>query len=184
MVEDTKLLELISQAKKGNQSAYNTLLNTFWKDIFNFLKTRCSDDDEAEDITVKTFAKAFDKLETFDTSYNFKTWLFSISRNITIDHFRKQKPDLISIHKYQKEVQNVYDEEPSPADKLIQKQNLAQLLRYIKQLKPHYKQVINLRYFMEMSYKEIAEEINEPINNVKIKLLRAKKLLAEIIDNS
>jgi len=184
LVVDTKLLELISQAKKGNQSAYNTLLSTFWKDVFNFLKTKCSDDDEAEDITIITFSRAFDKLDTYDANYNFKTWLFSISRNISIDHFRKQKPDLISIHKHQKEAQNVYDEEPSPADKLIQKQNLSQLLGFIKQLKPHYKQVINLRYFMEMSYKEIAEEINEPVNNVKIKLLRAKKLLAEIIDNS
>lgn len=184
MVEDTTLLELIAQAQKGNQSAYNTLLNTFWKDIYNFQKSKCANEDEAEDITIKTFAKAFDKLETFDSSYNFKTWLFSISRNITIDHFRKQKPDLISIHKHSKEVANVYDEEPSPADILIQKQNLAKLLSYIKRLKPHYREVIHLRYFMELSYKEIALEIDEPINNVKIKLLRAKKLLAEIINNT
>jgi RNA polymerase sigma-70 factor, ECF subfamily len=183
LVEDTTLLELILQAKKGKQSAYNTLLNTFWKDIYNFQMSKTNDEEEAEDITIKTFAKAFDKIDTYDAQYNFKTWLFSISRNITIDHFRKQKPDLISIYKHQKEVANVYDEEPSPADKLIQKQNLAQLLGYIKQLKAHYKEVIHLRYFMEMSYKEISEEINEPVNNVKIKLLRAKKLLAEIINN-
>jgi RNA polymerase sigma factor (sigma-70 family) len=184
LVGDDTLLELIAQAKQGKQSAFNTLLNTFWKDIYNFQLSKNNNDDEAEDITVKTFAKAFDKIDTYDANYNFKTWLFSISRNITIDHFRKQKPDLISIHSLQKEAHNVYDEDPSPADLLIQKQNLAQLLAYIKMLKPHYQQVINLRYFMELSYKEIAAELDEPINNVKIKLLRAKKLLAEIINNN
>lgn len=184
MVEDPSILTLIEQAKKGNQSAYSTLLNTYWKAIYNFLITKTRNEDEAEDITIKTFAKAFDKLNTYNSNYNFGNWLFAISRNITIDHYRKSKPDLISIHKHQKEVNKVYDKQASPADKLIQKQNLAQLLAYIKQLKPHYQKVINLRYFMELSYKEISEELNEPVNNVKIKLLRAKKLLAEIINNS
>ncbi|MBB1489772.1 RNA polymerase subunit sigma-70, partial [Oceanospirillum sp. D5] len=62
-------------------------------------------------------------------------------------------------------------------------QNLANLLRDIKKLKPHYQKVINLRYFQELSYKEISAELDEPINNVKVKLLRAKKLLAEVINN-
>ena len=64
---------------------------------------------------------------------------------------------------------------------MIQEQNLAELLRFIKQLKPHYQDVINLRYFQEMSYNEISETLEEPLNNVKVRLLRARKLLAEII---
>ena len=79
---------------------------------------------------------------------------------------------------------NVYlvvDENPTPEDKIIREQNLAKLLKDIKQLKPKYQEVIQLRYFQELSYKEIAAKINEPMNNVKVKLLRAKKLLAEII---
>ena len=52
----------------------------------------------------------------------------------------------------------------------------------IKELKPHYQEVIQLRYFQEMSYQEISEQLDEPLSNVKIKLLRAKKLLAEIIE--
>ena len=75
----------------------------------------------------------------------------------------------------------IMDEGPSPEDKLITKQNLAELLKDIKKLRPHYQQVINLRYFQELSYNEISKEIQAPVNNVKIKLLRAKKLLAEII---
>ena len=75
------------------------------------------------------------------------------------------------------------DETPSIEDRLITEQNLAKLLRDIKKLKPHYQQIINLRYFQELSYKEIATELDAPMTNVKVKLLRAKKLLAEIITN-
>jgi len=184
LVEDSSILELITQAKKGNQSAYNTLLNTYWKAIYNFQLTKNNNGDEAEDITIKTFAKAFDKLDSYNSDYSFNNWLFAISRNINIDHFRKQNPDLISIHTHQREVNQIYDEQPSPADKLIQKQNLDKLLAFIKQLKPNYQQVIQLRFFRELSYKEIALELDEPINNIKIKLLRAKKLLAEIINKN
>ena len=75
------------------------------------------------------------------------------------------------------------DDAPSPEDRLITEQNLMTLLQHIKKLKPHYQKVINLRYFNELSYAAIAQELNEPINNVKVKLLRAKKLLAEVIKN-
>ena len=76
---------------------------------------------------------------------------------------------------------NIADSSPSAEDELITEQNLSRLLQFIKELKPHYQEVIQLRYFQEMSYQEIAEHLDEPLSNVKIKLLRAKKLLAEII---
>ena len=76
---------------------------------------------------------------------------------------------------------NVADSTPSAEDELITEQNLSQLLQYIKVLKPHYQEVIQLRYFQELTYQEISDKIEEPLSNVKIKLLRAKKLLAEII---
>ncbi|MGB7395932.1 MAG: sigma-70 family RNA polymerase sigma factor, partial [Pricia sp.] len=80
-------------------------------------------------------------------------------------------------------VKKVLDDAPSAEDQLINEQNLANLLLHIKKLKPHYQEVINLRYFKELSYTAIAKELDEPINNVKVKLLRAKKLLAEVIKN-
>ena len=77
----------------------------------------------------------------------------------------------------------IADTTPSIEDALIIEQNLSRLLQFIKELKPHYQEVIQLRYFQEMSYQEISEQLNEPLSNVKIKLLRAKKLLAEIIES-
>ena len=78
---------------------------------------------------------------------------------------------------------NIADTTPSAEDTLITEQNLSRLLQFVKELKPHYQEVIQLRYFQELSYQEIAIKIDEPLNNVKVKLLRAKKLLAEIIRN-
>lgn len=183
MSDKINISQLIIQAKKGNQKAFSLLLNTFWKDVYHFLFNKCKNEDESEDITIKTFAKAFDKITTFDDNYQFKTWLFTISSNLYIDHLRKKKTETVSINKYHPEIHKIVDEEPSPADILIQEQNLAQLKAYIRQLKPHYQEVINLRYFQELSYKEIANKLDEPMNNIKVKLLRSKKLLAEIITN-
>ena len=173
--------EIIQKAKKGDEPSFTYLLNTYWKDVFRFILSKTNDENEAEDLTIITFAKAFDKIASYDENYEFKTWLLSIANNLHIDQFRKQKTETISINKTESEVYRVKDEEPSPVDKLIIEQNLAQLLSYIKQLKPHYQEMINMRFFQEMSYKEMAKELNEPMSNIKVKLLRAKKLLAEII---
>lgn len=181
MKEKSNIDLLIDQAKKGDQKAFNDLLNLYWKDVYHFQFNKCKNEDESEDITIKTFARAFDKIDSFDDQYQFKTWLFTISGNIYIDHLRKKKAETVSIHKNPREIHRIIDEDPSPADQLIQEQNLAQLKAYIDQLKPHYQEVINLRYFQELSYKEIANKLDEPMNNIKVKLLRAKKLLAEII---
>ncbi len=183
MAEKTDLNLFIDQAKQGNQKAFNYLLNTFWKDVYHFQFNKCKNEDEAEDITIKTFAKAFDKIATFNDKYQFKTWIFTISNNLYNDHLRMKNTETISMNKSHSEVHKIIDEEPSPADQLIQEQNLAQLKAFIKLLKPHYQEVINLRYFHELSYKEISEKLNEPMNNIKVKLLRAKKLLFEIITN-
>ena len=175
---------MIRQAKAGDQRAFNDLLNFYWKEVYRFQLSKGQNDDEAEDITIKTFARAFDKIDTFDEKYQFKTWLITISNNLYIDQMRKKKTETISIHKNPTEIHKIVDEDPSPADQLIQEQNLAQLKSYIQQLKPHYQVVINMRYFQDLSYKEMAEKMGEPMNNIKVKLLRAKKLLAEIITNN
>ena len=175
------ILAHIKNAKLGEQSAYKALLNHYWNDIYRFQMAKTNNENEAEDITIQTFSKAFDKIDLFDEKYNFKSWILTISRNIQIDAYRKSKTPMVSLNNDLKDTYDITDETPSPEDQLIIEQNLAELLGFIKKLKPHYQQIINLRYFQELSYKEIAKELNEPLNNVKVKLLRAKKLLAEII---
>lgn len=183
---DDKLQNTIELAKAGNQMAYSSLLDTFWNDVYGFQLVRTKNENDAEDITIQTFSRAFDKLDSYDTSYEFKTWLITISKNLHVDLIRKRKRNVLDVTDSgnNEAIKKVLDDAPTAEDQLITDQNLAKLLENIKQLKPHYQKVINLRYFNELSYLEIAKELGEPVNNVKVKLLRAKKLLAEIIQSS
>ncbi|GAB1856736.1 sigma-70 family RNA polymerase sigma factor [Flavobacteriaceae bacterium MHTCC 0001] len=174
--------EAITRAKNNDQKAFNFLLDLYWDTVYGYQLKRVENENDAEDITIQTFSKAFDKIATFNEQYKFATWLITISKNIHIDLVRKEKYSINRIiSKDDKRAFEVLDESPSVEDKLITEQNLAKLLKDIKKLKPHYQKIIHLRYFQELSYKEISKELDEPVNNVKVKLLRAKKLLADII---
>lgn len=180
---DETLISTIERAKAGNQIAFSSLLDTFWNDVYGFQLIRTKNENDAEDITIQTFSRAFDKLDSYDSAYEFKTWLITISKNLHVDLIRKRKRNVLNSTDSgnNEAIKKVLDDAPTAEDQLITDQNLAKLLQNIKQLKPHYQKVINLRYFNELSYAEIAKELGEPVNNVKVKLLRAKKLLAEII---
>jgi RNA polymerase sigma-70 factor, ECF subfamily len=175
----------IENAKKGDQVAFTFLLDRFWNEVYGFMLKRTENETDAEDITIETFSKAFDKIATYNSEYQFNTWLIAIAKNVHIDMLRKKKSSLfVEISDNDdRQAYNVADSSPTAEDELITEQNLSRLLLFIKELKPHYQEVIQLRYFQEMSYQEISEQLNEPLSNVKIKLLRAKKLLAEIIEN-
>ena len=173
----------IADAIEGKQAAYKFLLDGYWNLVFGFLIKRVNNEYEAEEISIETFSKAFDKLSQYDDTYEFSTWLITISKNIQIDHYRKRKnaPLHRTTEVSDELLKKIADGSLSAEDQLIKEQNLAELLQYIKMLKPHYQEVINLFYFQEYSYKEISTSIGEPLNNVKVRLLRARKLLAEII---
>ncbi|MEZ4852686.1 RNA polymerase sigma factor [Flavobacterium sp.] len=173
----------IQQAKQGDQVAFTFLLDFYWNEVYGFMLKRTENEYDAEEIVIETFAKAFDKIQSYNTDFAFNTWLIAIAKNVHIDLLRKKKSSLfvtIDNNNHNQTI-NIIDDTPSAEDELITEQNLSQLLLCIKQLKPAYQEVIQMRYFQEMSYKEMAEVLDEPLNNIKIKLLRAKKLLAEII---
>ncbi|UPQ78132.1 sigma-70 family RNA polymerase sigma factor [Flavobacterium azooxidireducens] len=178
-----EIKKIIEKATNGDQVAFTSLLDMYWNEVYGFMLKRTENETDAEDITIETFAKAFDKIANYNPEFQFNTWLIAIAKNVHIDMLRKKKISLFVDITDEEDHQayNVADTTPSAEDKLITEQNLSRLLEFIKELKPHYQEVIQLRYFQEMSYQEIAEQLNEPLSNVKVKLLRAKKLLAEII---
>lgn len=182
-IDDTTIAIQIERAKQGKQSAFNFLLDLYWNNVYGFQLKRIGNEHDAEDITIETFSKAFDKIGTFDTKYKFNTWLITISKNIQIDKSRRKNASIRAqtTDASSEQVKKIADKNPSPEDKLITEQNLAELLQYVKLLKPHYQEIINLRYFQEMSYNEISDALQEPLSNVKVRLLRARKLLLEII---
>lgn len=173
----------IAKAIAGDQVAFTFLLNHFWNEVYSFMLKRTENETDSEDITIETFVKAFDKISTYNSEFQFNTWLIAIAKNVHIDMLRKKKSSLfVEITDDENhQAYNVIDSTPSIEDSIINEQNLAKLLQHIKTLKPIYQEVIQLRYFQEMTYQEIADKTNDPLSNVKIKLLRAKKLLMEAI---
>jgi len=179
-----EIYHVIAKAKLGDQKAYFQLLDHCWNMVFGFQLKRVRNESDAEDISIEAFAKAFDKIDQFDTRYNFSSWVITISKNIQIDQFRRQRNSIVvtPLDEQDNQANQVPDDSPSSEDALIQGQNLIQLQTLMKMLKPMYREVLQLRYFQEMSYRDIAEQLGEPLTNIKVRLLRAKKLMAELIE--
>ncbi len=179
-----QILQVITKAKSGDQKAYKQLLDHCWIMVYGFQLKRVHNESDAEDITIEAFAKAFDKIEQFDSNYNFSSWVITISKNIQIDQYRKQRNSIVAgpLDDQQDQGNEVADDSPTKEDALIQEQNLMQLQALMKMLKPMYREVLQLRYFQEMPYKDMAEQLGEPLTNIKVRLLRAKNLLAELIE--
>lgn len=175
----------IEKAKTGDQVAFTFLLDFFWNEVYGFMLKRTLNETDTEDIVIETFSKAFDRITTYNPDYAFNTWLIAIAKNVHIDMLRKKKSSFfVTINEEDdRQAYNIADDALSAEDELIKQQHLSHLLECIKKIKPQYQEVIQLRYFQELSYQEIADQLQEPLNNIKVKLLRAKRLLADIIKN-
>lgn len=176
-----KLQTVIFEAKKGKRQAQNLLMDIFWDNVFNYVYQKIKDEEEAEDIAIETFTKVFAKLKLYNADFDFKTWLLSIAHNTMIDHIRKKPALKISLDD-ENYVIEIQEELPSPEDSLIQQQDNDALILHLQKLKPEYRKIIELRFLEEKTYKEIAEELNLTLANVKVRILRAKQLLQEILN--
>lgn len=183
-MKTNQTIQNIEAAKQGDQTAFTSLLNQYWSEVYHFILKQTGNETDAEDITIETFSKAFSHIQSYDATFAFNTWLLTIAKNTHIDLIRKRKNfSFVDLSDEEQQYNNIIDDSETIEDELIREQNLEIFKNYIKLLKPHYQEVIELRFFQELSYNEIAEILNEPLNNVKIKIMRAKKLLAEIILN-
>lgn len=170
----------ISEAKKGKRQAQNILMDLYWKPVFFYVNSKIQNENEAEDIAIETFTKVFAKLKLYNADFDFKTWLISIAHNTMIDHIRRSPNLEISLDD-ESTFFDILEENPSPEEQLIQAQDHAAFADRIRLLKPDYRKIIELRYLEDKTYREIAEELNLSMANVKVRLLRARQLLAEIL---
>lgn len=174
------LQQLISEAKKGKRQSQNVLMDLFWSNVYNYVYLKINDEEEAEDIAIETFTKVFAKLKLYNSDFDFKTWLLSIAHNTMIDHIRKSPALKLSLDD-ENYVIDIEEDLPSPEETLIQKQDTDALIFYLQKLKPEYRKILELRFLEEKTYKEIGEELGLTMANVKVRLLRARQLLQEIL---
>jgi len=177
-------LLLVESAKNGNEKAFSSLLNRYRDSIYYMLLKMVNNSSDAEDLTIEAFGKAFRNIDSFSPDFAFSTWLFKIATNNCIDFIRKKQVSPTPIDQLQDDMDsltvNIQSDLPDPEETLINDQKIAVLRDIVNQLKPRYRNLIDLRYYKEYSYEEIAAELKLPIGTVKAQLYRAKSLLYNI----
>ncbi|QJD97494.1 sigma-70 family RNA polymerase sigma factor [Mucilaginibacter robiniae] len=178
--------QLVLKAREGNQKAYADLMHRYKDSIYFMSLKMVNNKEDAMDITVETFAKAFEKLDKYQPDFAFSTWLFRVATNNCIDFLRKRKLNTVSINNMMDEEDDrplqIKADEPNPEETSIKKQQSQELKLLIESLPPRYRNLLTLRYFDELSYEEISTQLDLPLGTVKAQLFRAKYLLGNIIN--
>lgn len=179
---------LIDAAREqGDQQAYAQLMERYRKPLYHTMLKMVKNTDDAEDLTIEAFAKAFKGLKKFKKEYTFSTWLFRIATNNCIDFIRKKKLETLSIHSSFKDDNgeevaiDVKDHNLDPQELAIKDQKAEIMKLFVTKLPHKYRRLVELRYFKEFSYDEIAKSIDIPLGTVKAQLHRAKELLFDMV---
>lgn len=183
-------LELVERAINGDQTAYATLMDRYRESIYFMMLKMVKNTDDADDLTIEAFGKAFRRLEQYSPSYAFSTWLFKIASNNCIDFIRKKRIKVTSMdsgiqtddgEKIQIDAKsNTRD----PEETMEHKQKVIMMREVVAKLKPRYRILVEKRYFEELSYEEISEELNLPLGTVKAQLFRARDFLANMMEKT
>lgn len=178
---------VVSRAKEGDQKAYAELMQRYKDSIYFMALKMVNNKDDAMDLTVETFAKAFENLEKYKPEFAFSTWLFRIATNNCIDFIRKRRLNVVSLNTLtdqdgEERQLEVRSENLNPEESSIKKQENEKLKNIVDQLPSRYRTLIILRYFEEQSYEEIAQQLDLPLGTVKAQLFRARDLLANVMN--
>ena len=174
----------------GDQKAYAELMSRYKDSIYFMLLKMVNNRDDADDLTIEAFGKAFKNIRQYTPDYAFSTWLFKIATNNCIDFIRKKRKQTFSIDKGIETDDggelniDIKSTQPDPEENMMKKQKVMMMRDVVERLKPRYKKLVELRYFQERSYEEIAEELNLPLGTVKAQLFRAREFLYQIMKNS
>lgn len=180
---------LVDAAKEGDQKAFAELMSRYKKPVYHMILKMIKKPDDAEDLTIEAFAKAFKNLAKFNPQYTFSTWLFRIATNNCIDFIRKKKLDTMSIHSTYTDDNgdsvsiDIKDAGLNPQEVAIKNQKIEIMRNIVTQLPPKYQILVELRYFKELSYDEISKELQAPLGTIKAQLHRARELLQELVRN-
>ena len=184
-LQDFKLIDRATL--KGDESAFADLLSRYKKPVYHMILKMVRNVDDAEDLTIEAFAKAFKSLARFKKDYTFSTWLFRIATNNAIDFIRKKKLETYSLNSSFTDDNgesvniDVEDHDRNPEGEAINTQKIELVRMFVTKLPPKYQRLVKLRYFDELSYEEIATELEAPLGTVKAQLHRARELMYELV---
>lgn len=166
-IEDLKLVE---QTKAGQVGAYDELYVRYNGGVLSMLTLRCGGDISlAKDLLQEAFIKAFVNIDKFDPRYTFGQWIHTIARNLFIDHTRRRRIEGEPVDT------NTPCTMPDPEQRVIIKQNNSELKATIDRLPVHYRIIFELRYLQDLSYEQIAQQLELPMGTVKTHIFRARE---------
>ena len=180
-------VQLIIAYQKGDVRALDELIYKYTGSVYGFVRKLIRVSTEAEDITQETFIKMWKKLAQYDARYNFKTWLFTIARNSTIDYLRKQKSVVFSDLSDGESLNfedTLFDTSPLPDDLFDDKRQREKLSIAIDKLSIQHKTVVLLKHEQDFTFEEIAKILHIPMNTAKGQYYRAIQALKKDIDGT
>ncbi|MFN8322953.1 MAG: sigma-70 family RNA polymerase sigma factor [Chitinophagales bacterium] len=175
--------DLVNKAKAGDQSAFEKLMTRYRESIYFMVLKMVHNRDDAEDLTIEAFGKAFHNIANYSADFAFSTWLFKIATNNCIDFIRKKRLQTTSLDQTTSTEDGeitpiaVKDHNSNPEESMVKDQRAAKIRLAIEALPVKYRSLIELRYLDELAYEEIAEKLNLPLGTVKAQLFRAKDML-------
>lgn len=174
--------QIINQASKGDRVACNALVNKYRDALIAYITNIVPNHEDAEDICQESFQKCFNNLSSYNHKYAFSTWLYTIAQNTSFDFLRKNRiPSATALTEAEVNSQKKGDNTAlSPEDVMINNQAIENLLKAIQKMPPIYRRVSELRFIQDYPLEEISIELNLPLNTIKTRISRAKKLLHEI----
>jgi len=187
-LKDYDLVKRAVQLK--DQQAYAELMTRYRESIYHTILKMVHNREDADDLTIEAFGKAFKNLDSYTPRYAFWTWLFKIAINNTIDFIRKKRLHLLSIDEpvepegNQNYSNNLKANSLDPEESYIRTQKVKLMRSTLGQLSHKYRLMIELRFFEELTYEQIANELDIPLGTVKAQLFRAKEILANMLEPS
>lgn len=170
--------KLIKQYLKGDEKSLEILIKRYLKPIYSFVYKNIGNSEMAEDVTQETFVKVWKNLKKFDKNKSFKSWLFTIAKNNSIDFLRKKKTvSLSSLEESLPDKNNFIND-------IEQKDSIKKIHNVLQNLSPNYRAVILLKNESNLTFREIATSLGEPLNTIKSRYRRAIFALKNIISES
>ena len=167
-------LQLVQKAVKGNRKAFTTLFNKYFQSVYNFALTLSRDPALAEDLTQEAFIRAHANLERLGPPWNFRAWIFRLTRNYFIDLVRKEREvDPLE------EGEPVISPGPGPEKETMSRETADRVHNTLNKLGVQHREILVLRELNDFSYAEIQEILNLSPSNVKVSLHRARAAFQE-----
>lgn len=165
--------DLILRARRGENEAFGELVTRYQTNVFNVCYRILHERGSAEDLAQESFMRAYNRLNTFNLEREFGPWIRRVAANVCLNHLESQKTNA------DLDEERSADESQRPEQQVEARERSEQIRAALASLPPNYRVVVELRHYQEMSYDEIAAELNIPLSAVKSHLFRARKLLVE-----